>query len=49
MIIMTETENLKEIVVTGLGMARFLKEHGVQHVFGIPDGHTLAKSGGSCP
>ncbi|TFG01643.1 MAG: thiamine pyrophosphate-binding protein, partial [Promethearchaeota archaeon] len=23
------------------GMARFLKEHGIEHVFGIPDGHTL--------
>ncbi|MFX1572867.1 MAG: thiamine pyrophosphate-binding protein [Promethearchaeota archaeon] len=36
-----ETENLKRIVHTGHGMARFLKEHGVEYVFGIPDGHTL--------
>jgi acetolactate synthase-1/2/3 large subunit len=36
-----ESENQKQIVPTGLGMARFLKEHGVEHVFGIPDGHTL--------
>ena len=39
---MTESENLREIVKTGHGVARFLKEHGVQYVFGIPDGHTLA-------
>jgi acetolactate synthase-1/2/3 large subunit len=36
-----ESENLKQIVHTGHGMARFLKEHGVEFVFGIPDGHTL--------
>ena len=39
---MADSENLNELVVTGLGMARFLKENGIQHVFGIPDGHTLA-------
>ncbi len=39
---MVEAENLNELVVTGHGIARFLKENGVQHVFGIPDGHTLA-------
>ena len=36
-----ESEDLKQIIPTGRGMARFLKEHGVEHVFGIPDGHTL--------
>ncbi len=36
-----ESENLRQIIHTGHGMARFLKEHGVEHVFGIPDGHTL--------
>ena len=36
-----ESEDLKQIFPTGRGMARFLKEHGVEHVFGIPDGHTL--------
>ena len=39
---MVESEDLNEIVITGHGMARFLKEQGVEHVFGIPDGHTLA-------
>ena len=39
---MDTTENLKDIVKTGYGIARFLKEHGVKYVFGIPDGHTLA-------
>ena len=39
---MVESENLKEIVKTGHGIARFLKEHGVQYIFGIPDGSTLA-------
>ncbi len=38
---MVESENLKEIIPTGHGLARALKEHGVCHVFGIPDGHTL--------
>ena len=36
-----ESENIRQIIHTGHGMARFLKEHGVDHVFGIPDGHTL--------
>ncbi|TFG14248.1 MAG: thiamine pyrophosphate-binding protein [Promethearchaeota archaeon] len=36
-----ESENQKQIIHTGHGMARLLKEHGVEHVFGIPDGHTL--------
>ncbi|TFF63636.1 MAG: thiamine pyrophosphate-binding protein, partial [Promethearchaeota archaeon] len=35
-------ENLKENIRTGHGLALFLKEHGVEYVFGIPDGHTLA-------
>jgi acetolactate synthase-1/2/3 large subunit len=34
-------ENVNEIIKTGLGMARFLKEHGAEFVFGNPDGHTL--------
>jgi acetolactate synthase-1/2/3 large subunit len=34
-------ENLSEKVNIGYGIARFLKEHGIQHVFGVPDGHTL--------
>ena len=29
-----ESDNIKQIVPTGHGMARFLKEHGVEHVFG---------------
>jgi len=32
-----ESDNIKQIVPTGHGMARFLKEHGVEHVFGIDD------------
>ena len=39
---MNNSENVKYIVKTGYGIARFLKEHGVKYVFGIPDGHTLA-------
>lgn len=35
------SKSLKEIIKTGHGMANLLKEHGVEHVFGIPDGHTL--------
>jgi acetolactate synthase-1/2/3 large subunit len=35
------SENLKENIKTGHGMARFLKENGIEFVFGIPDGHTL--------
>ncbi len=35
------TNNLKDVVTTGFGMAQLLKAHGVEHVFGIPDGHTL--------
>jgi acetolactate synthase-1/2/3 large subunit len=34
-------ENLSRKVETGYGIARFLKEHGIRHVFGVPDGHTL--------
>ncbi|MBD3254080.1 MAG: hypothetical protein GF383_03265 [Candidatus Lokiarchaeota archaeon] len=34
-------ENLKETVRSGYGIARLLKENGVEYVFGIPDGHTL--------
>lgn len=33
--------NVKEKTKNGLGIARMLVERGVQHVFGIPDGHTL--------
>ena len=39
---MTEPDNLKEIINTGHGVARFLVEHGISYVFGVPDGHTLA-------
>ena len=39
---MDSTENLKEKIKTGHGIARFLTEHGVEYIFGIPDGHTLA-------
>ena len=34
-------ENLSEKVKIGYGIARFLREHGIRHVFGVPDGHTL--------
>jgi acetolactate synthase-1/2/3 large subunit len=34
-------ENFNQIIRTGHGMARFLMEHGVRYVFGVPDGHTL--------
>jgi acetolactate synthase-1/2/3 large subunit len=36
-----ELENIKERVSTGYGIARFLHEHGIRHVFGVPDGRTL--------
>ena len=38
---MESSELLKEVVHTGLGMATFLRDHGISHVFGLPDGHTL--------
>ncbi|MBD3213382.1 MAG: hypothetical protein GF311_12305 [Candidatus Lokiarchaeota archaeon] len=38
---MNDKEDLKEKVRGGYGIARFLKEYGVELVFGIPDGHTL--------
>ncbi len=38
---MSEPEILKEPILIGHGIARMLAEHGVRHVFGIPDGHTL--------
>nr|MDO8114630.1 thiamine pyrophosphate-binding protein [Candidatus Sigynarchaeota archaeon] len=34
-------EQSKEKIKNGLGIARMLADHGVKHVFGIPDGHTL--------
>ncbi|MHA1522668.1 MAG: thiamine pyrophosphate-binding protein, partial [Promethearchaeota archaeon] len=39
---MTQEELLKEKIRAGTGIARMLKDNGVQKVFGIPDGHTLA-------
>lgn len=39
---MSSQEDLKQKVKSGYGIANFLKEHGVEYVFGIPDGHTLA-------
>jgi acetolactate synthase-1/2/3 large subunit len=39
---MVDSGDLKNNVSTGLGIARLLLEHGVRHVFGNPDGHTLA-------
>jgi len=38
---MSNEEDLKQKVRAGLGIARFLKSHGISYVFGIPDGHTL--------
>ncbi len=38
---MSNEEELKKKVRAGLGIARFLKSHGISYVFGIPDGHTL--------
>lgn len=38
---MNGIENLNEKVKTGHGLARFLRDHGVKHLFGVPDGHTL--------
>ena len=35
-------QNLNEPVLAGHGIVKFLKSHGVTHIFGIPDGHTLA-------
>ena len=39
--VLSEIENIREKINAGHGMARFLKEHGVKYVFGVPDGHTL--------
>ncbi len=36
------SENVNDYVKAGHGIARMLKEYGVEYVFGIPDGHTLA-------
>ncbi|MFX1311780.1 MAG: thiamine pyrophosphate-binding protein [Promethearchaeota archaeon] len=36
-----ELENFKQLINTGYGIARFLKEHGIEYIFGIPNGHTL--------
>lgn len=38
---LNEIENVKERVNAGYGISRFLQEHGIKHVFGVPDGHTL--------
>ncbi|MFX1476711.1 MAG: thiamine pyrophosphate-binding protein [Promethearchaeota archaeon] len=38
---MNDNQNLEEKVKTGHGLARFLRDHGVKYVFGVPDGHTL--------
>jgi acetolactate synthase-1/2/3 large subunit len=38
---MRNSEDLKEKVKSGYGIARLLYEHGVKYIFGIPDGHTL--------
>jgi acetolactate synthase-1/2/3 large subunit len=35
-------QNLNESILSGYGIVRFLKSRGVRHMFGIPDGHTLA-------
>ncbi len=37
-----DDQNLNEPILAGHGIVRFLKSHGVTHIFGIPDGHTLA-------
>ena len=37
-----DDQNLNEPILAGHGIVRFLKLHGVTHIFGIPDGHTLA-------
>jgi len=39
---MSEPENLKEPIKAGHGLVRFLKEHGIRYIFGIPDGSTCA-------
>ena len=38
---MSQNEDIRRKVKPGYGIARFLMERGVSHVFGIPDGHTL--------
>ncbi len=38
---MNENDDFKRKVKPGYGIARFLLERGVSHIFGIPDGHTL--------
>jgi acetolactate synthase-1/2/3 large subunit len=38
---MNQIEDIKQKVRSGYGIARLLLEHGVEHVFGVPDGHTL--------
>ncbi|TFG00544.1 MAG: thiamine pyrophosphate-binding protein [Promethearchaeota archaeon] len=38
---MSQQEDFKRKIKPGYGIARFLLERGVKHVFGIPDGHTL--------
>ncbi len=39
---MTEIDESKDFIANGHGIARLLAEHGIKHVFGNPDGHTLA-------
>jgi len=39
---MEEIKNSKDPILAGHGIANFLRSHGVAHVFGIPDGHTLS-------
>ncbi len=39
---MFDTTNLKDPILAGHGIARFLRSHGVTRVFGIPDGHSLS-------
>jgi len=38
---MNQIEDIKQKVGSGYGLARYLVENGVKHVFGVPDGHTL--------
>ncbi len=39
---MEAQDQLKEKIRAGTGIVRMLKDNGVQKIFGIPDGHTLA-------
>lgn len=42
MVDIPDIDDDSSIILTGHGIIQNLKEHGIQYIFGIPDGHTLA-------